>query len=199
MARDMDFGLKPSGDDGLLRADKISRPGGSDSGESSGNTDKNQISLALGSDGYKEMMMERSGLQDRSFVGGQAFESGQALGHVKIDDDTRKESDEYQESVDKPAGEHVTELAGELRDAAQSQRDADQAAGSKKYRNRMAKLDLYPKVMAQLQAQVLETPTLEDDKKFAKLQSRDCDDLPIVQNDGATVEDFMPRSFQKYL
>lgn len=164
------------------------------------NTDKNESSLALGSAGYREYLEDKAGIDEKMVVGGvQALESGGPVGHMEINEDARRESDEYQATKDLPAGEHVQVLSGELREAAQEQRDSDASVAVRKYRSRMAKLDKYGDVMKAVRRQAAATDTLADDEKVEKLSKRDCDDMPEILNDGITADDFTPRSFRKYM
>lgn len=186
---------------GLNRpVDGLAGSSGQTGDSGSQNTDKNESSLALGSAGYREYLEDKAGIDEKMVVGGSpALESGGPLGHMEIDENVRRESDEYQATKALPEAEHVQVLSGDLRDAAQAQRDSDSATSVRKYRNRMAKLDKYGDVMKAMRRQAAITETTEDDDKVEKLSKRDCDDMPEILNDGITADDFTPRSFRKYM
>ena len=164
------------------------------------NTDKNESSLALGSAGYREYLEDKAGIDDTMVIGGApALEAGGPIGHMEIDEDVRRESDEYQATKASPEGEHAQVLSGELRAAAQEQRDSDVSTAVRKYRSRMAKLDKYGDVMKAVRRQAAATEPTADDENVEKLSRRDCDDMPEILNDGITADDFTPKSFRKYM
>lgn len=167
---------------------------------SSSNTDKEQLNLAMGSEEYKDHMLEKAGVDEKSLAEAQGvFQGGVPVGHVRIDEGSRVESDEFQQAAGQPAGEYAVNLSRDMRDAAQAVRDRDVAVNRQRYTARMQKLDKYPNIIKGMEQQVAATATRADDKAVAKLKGRDCDDMPEIVDTSLTAEDLTMRSFQKYM
>lgn len=165
-----------------------------------GNTDKEQLNLALGSEEYKDHMLEKAGVDQKSLVESQGvFQGGVPVGHVKLDEGSRVESDEFQATADAPAGEWAVNLSQEMRQAAQSVRDRDVAVNRQRYTARMQKLDKMPDIIRGMEQQVEATATRSDDKAVAKFKGRDCDDMPEIVDTSLTAEDLTMRAFRKYM
>ncbi len=151
-----------------------------------GDDRKEQINLGMGTGEYRELVRDHDGVDEGSYVPeGPAIDAGE---------DRRPDEDQ----VPKTEDDHVAELAGDLKKAAEAVQEDGVSVAERTYRQRMAKLSQVPELHDVAVAAAAETPDEEDDKKAACI--RDGSDIPDpspVYDPTVSRDEFIPKSMRR--
>lgn len=147
---------------------------------------KEQLSLEMGSETYKDYMMAQKGMDEEDYVHDD--------GHVDAGEDKRADEDQVPVTED----EHLLRLAPELKEKSEETLKQGAKVGERKWRLQQGKARQFGTAKAEAEEIAAATPEKDDDKRVASVRSVD-DIAQPVYDDGVSPDEFVPKAVRRML